>query len=286
MMPIPIKVSTKRSVLLWSLALIVTMASVFFQRRTGPTQPCNGTYELEGIVWHYTFKRNPECGRPLPVSVPGPASADAVLYWREYPTRRPWKSLSMSFTENRFKADIPSQPPAGKVEFFIRLHLADGQTRQIPAENELIIARFKNPVPLWALVPHIILMFSGLLLSNRLGLGALTPEPVSCRLVWITFAVLFTGALVFGPIVQKFAFGSYWTGWPVGHDLTDNKSLIAILTWLIPISRILGKKGYRRGILVASFATLTIFLIPHSLMGSEYDYAADYGMTTEFLSGD
>jgi hypothetical protein len=286
MVPLPIKVSNIRSVMLWSLALIVTLASVFLQRRTGPTHTFRSNFESDGVIWQYTIKRNPECGTPLRVSIPGPADAHAVLIWREYPTNRPWKSRPMLFLENRYEEGIPSQPPAGKVEFFIRLDRNDGQTTLIPGQNQTIIARFKNPVPAWALIPHIILMFAGLLLSNRVALSALSFGPVSGRLVWITFIFLFSGALIFGPVVQKYAFGSFWTGWPVGDDLTDNKSLIAILAWLIPVLRVLRKRDCRTGALIASIVTMSIFLIPHSLMGSEYDYAADNTVTTESQAGE
>ena len=39
------------------------------------------------------------------------------------------------------------------------------------------------------------------------------------------------GGMLLGPFVQKYAFGEFWTGWPNGHDLTDNKTLIMWLVW-------------------------------------------------------
>jgi hypothetical protein len=73
--------------------------------------------------------------------------------------------------------------------------------------------------------------------------------------------------------VQKFAFGSLWTGFPFGYDLTDNKTLIAFIGWVIAL--IAGRKGKpaRGWVLAAAILLLIVFLIPHSLLGSELDYS-------------
>ncbi len=41
--------------------------------------------------------------------------------------------------------------------------------------------------------------------------------------------------MILGPIVQKYAFGELWTGIPFGWDLTDNKTLIAFLFWILAV---------------------------------------------------
>lgn len=38
----------KRSILLWLLALVITLASAVYQRMTGPTHPERGNFVLEG----------------------------------------------------------------------------------------------------------------------------------------------------------------------------------------------------------------------------------------------
>lgn len=75
-----------------------------------------------------------------------------------------------------------------------------------------------------------------------------------------------------GPITQKFAFGEYWTGVPFGFDLTDNKTLIAFIAWIVALWSIYKSKNPGRWILAAAVITLLVFLIPHSVLGSEIDY--------------
>jgi hypothetical protein len=116
-------------------------------------------------------------------------------------------------------------------------------------------------------------MFAGMLLSTAAGLAALDKKRNPRRLVLWTFGLLFLGGFVLGPLVQKFAFGVAWSGFPFGSDLTDNKTLIAFLFWIMALAA--GRKGRpaRPFVIAASLVTLLIFLIPHSLRGSELDYS-------------
>ena len=72
--------------------------------------------------------------------------------------------------------------------------------------------------------------------------------------------------------MQKFAFDAYWTGWPFGKDLTDNKTAAAFLIWVGRGVRHPRPEEEHSWALVAAVAMLIVYLIPHSLLGSELDY--------------
>ncbi len=112
-------------------------------------------------------------------------------------------------------------------------------------------------------------MFAGMLLAFRAGLGALRQEGNWPRLTAWTLGVTVVGGLILGPIVQKFAFGAYWTGFPLGGDLTDSKTLFVVLFWLA--AHLLRKKG-RWWTVAATVLMVAVYLIPHSVLGSELDY--------------
>ena len=76
--------------------------------------------------------------------------------------------------------------------------------------------------------------------------------------------------MIIGPIVQKYAFGIYWTGFPVGTDLTDNKTLLAIVFWLTAYGL---RKKSRWWTVAAAILMVIVYLIPHSVAGSELDYS-------------
>ena len=84
-------------------------------------------------------------------------------------------------------------------------------------------------------------------------------------------ATLFVGGFILGPLVQHVAFGPWWTGFPLGTDLTDNKTLLAFLFFLAALATL--KWKYNKWVVcLAVLFMVAIFSIPHSTFGSEYDY--------------
>jgi hypothetical protein len=86
------------------------------------------------------------------------------------------------------------------------------------------------------------------------------------------------GGLILGPFVQKAAFGAYWTGFPWGYDLTDNKTLLMWLAWAFAAGAagfsLRAREGWVRvAVMAASVAMTVVYLIPHSLRGSQLDYS-------------
>ena len=91
------------------------------------------------------------------------------------------------------------------------------------------------------------------------------------KISYLTTGCLFVGGMILGPIVQKFAFGVYWAGFPFDWDLTDNKLLISFLFWF-GAAMINLKKPNRVASMIAAVVLLCMYAIPHSTMGSQYDY--------------
>jgi hypothetical protein len=91
--------------------------------------------------------------------------------------------------------------------------------------------------------------------------------------VYGAFISILLGGMILGAIVQKYAFGAFWTGWPVGNDLTDTKTLISLIFWIIAIWQMKKNKAhYKTWIIVAAAIQILIYFIPHSLLGSELDF--------------
>lgn len=90
---------------------------------------------------------------------------------------------------------------------------------------------------------------------------------------WVAF---FLGAGPLGYYVAMKAFGQGWSGWPVGSDITDNKSLLMILYWgavLVYGYRVVYRKrdAERFGsvawwVVLGSILTAVVYLIPHSVV--------------------
>jgi hypothetical protein len=267
--------SRRVSVGLWLAALTVTVLLAVFQRMTGPSHPLRGTVQIgtsESV--RYRLARSNEGRDELRIRIPAPEEhGGATLEWRRWPTNDPFHGHRMIDREGRLEASIPRQPAAGKVEYRILLEAGDGKI-SIPA-NQTVVARFRDSVPAVVLIPHILTMFLSMLVSTRALFEVLRPvKPQARSLVLTAMALLVVGGLMLGPLVQNYAFGAYWTGWPLGHDLTDNKTLIAFLAWLP--ATILAWKGSRTriAVILGWIVMMGVFLIPHSVRGSQLDWSA------------
>lgn len=263
------------TIALWIIAFALTVILALFQRMTGPSYPKRGeTLTPEGTTIDYRLPRSHGGDGGLEVSLAVPESIrHGSLEWRRYPTSKPWSSVTMSrAADGGLAASVPHQPPAGKVEYRLVLDTAEGE--MVIPSNEPVVARFRASVPAWVLIPHILAMFSSMLVSTRALLEVLRPSTQEPRLsVVLAMVLLVFGGLFLGPVVQKFAFGAYWTGWPNGADLTDNKTLIAVIAWLpATILALRGRKLWA-AVVVGWIVMMGIFLIPHSLRGSEMDWS-------------
>ncbi len=180
----------------------------------------------------------------------------------------------MTASSQGLRAEVPHQPPAGKVEY--RLVLGDGARKVMVPADSSAVARFKGAVPARVLIPHILAMFTGMLVATRALFAALRPGPRSVRGPVLVAAVLMViGGLVLGPIVQRFAFGAFWTGWPVGEDLTDTKTLAAVLAWLPAAVLALRRRSNRLAVALGWAVMMAVFLIPHSSRGSQLAWEVD-----------
>jgi hypothetical protein len=268
------QVTMKRSLLYWILAVILTLSSAVYQRMTGPTHPVRGSAVFAGgaVQWKLDRSHGGAGDQPVRVFVPD-SGTEGSLFFKRYKTDDEWTRMRMMRHGDTLSAMLPHQPPAGKLEYAVELHAGDSFLR-IP-EVESIVTRFKGHVPDEYLFPHVILMFLAMLFSMRVGLEAFRRDARLRTLVIWTTILLTAGGMILGPIVQKFAFGAFWTGFPFGTDLTDNKTLVAFIAWIAALIVVLRSKESpvrRWMVLVASIITLAVYLIPHSMMGSELNY--------------
>jgi len=263
---------TLTELFLWILAFLITVFAAGYQRRTGPTYPLDGAVMIDGNSIDYELLRSHggEGDQPVAITAPDTAIAGVVVYKR-YKSNDDWSQMPMSRQGAKLVAALPHQPPAGKLEYHVELKKAD-KTFIIP-DDENVVTRFKGNVPGWILAPHILFIFLSMLFAARAGLQSLRDEAPVMGLMTTSIILLVLGGFIFGPIVQKYAFGAYWTGFPFGMDLTDNKTLIALAGWIAAFFLVKRNPKMRLAVLGASIIMFSIFMIPHSMHGSELDYS-------------
>ncbi len=268
-----------KKVLLWILAVIITLTAVIYQKLTGPTYPKRVKIVLDGKEYKLRLLRSHGGTDDAPIELAIPGKYTAKLYYKFFPNLEDedWKIVDFNKEGEKLVADLPNQPPAGKLMYYVDISTAS-ETISIQ-KDEPVVIRFKGGVPDFILWPHVFFMFFSMLLANVAGLFAATRVDQFVRYTNLTFICLTIGGMILGPIVQLYAFGDLWTGVPFGWDLTDNKTLIAFLFWL---AAVLGnRKKHRRPYLsiIAAIIGLLVYSIPHSMFGSELDRAS--GVVTQ-----
>lgn len=249
----------------WFPAIAITLALSIYQRMTGPTYPQKVVIELNDERYKVRLPRSGvQHDEVIALKDIPQTQGNLTLYYRRYPTSDEYTAVNFRYIDNEWQAALPVQPVAGKLQYYIT---ADG--KHYPADEPVVI-RFRNDVPAIILIPHILLMFCAMLFAVY-TLMLVTMRMEYGKWVKITVGTLFVGGFIFGPLVQHAAFGPWWTGFPYGTDLTDNKTLLSFLFFAAALATL--KWKYNKWLVgLAVLLMIAIFTIPHSTFGSEYDY--------------
>jgi hypothetical protein len=258
----------------WILAFVITIGAAFYQRTTGPTYPKRSEATVNNIKYDLKLTRSISLDRDPEIRLAiTDTTASAKLYFRRYPTKDEYQVSEFRYKETKmFKglaAVVPQQPEAGKLQYYFEITDSKGTITYM--KEQPIVVRFKGGVPAIIMIPHILMMFIAMLFSTLAGLFAIGKNPLFRKYTTWTLILFSAGGLVLGPFVQLYAFGDLWTGIPFGWDLTDNKTLIAFVFWLIAF--VMNRKKERPAYtIIAALVLLLIYSIPHSLFGSQLNY--------------
>ncbi|MBF0503354.1 MAG: hypothetical protein HQM09_24760 [Candidatus Riflebacteria bacterium] len=283
------------SLTLWILAGALTLRAVLFQESTGPTHPLKGEFKIVTGQVRFNFSRSETIGSSLNIMIldPIPDGFRGFVKYRRYKSDDDWRIASFSAISEEFtfvrhgRAEVatgrgirlPSlQERAGKYEYFV--YLGDAMTEPLSVTGDkAVLARYKAEVPAWAIAIHVFLIFAALILSVRTVLEAM----IDGNFKWLLGAnviALLLGGFVFGPLVQKYAFGVWWSGIPYGHDWTDNKVLVELIFWDAALILNRGAKRNKCAVYLAGIVTLLVYFIPPSIFWSEFDYRTGPGHGT------
>lgn len=264
-----------KSFLLWIVAFVMMTSIFIYQRMTGPTHPKKIKTEINRSNYKFQLPRSSdEAGDEIIMLEIPDSTVSGTFIYKRYKSMDEWTEMPMHRIGKSLAAHIPHQPPAGKVMYKIVLS-HNGKEQQITPEP--IVLRFKGHVPLYILLPHILLLVLAMFFSARAFFEVIISGKNLLMYTKYTLIFLLIGGMILGPIVQKFAFDAFWTGWPMKGifnfgDMTDNKTLIAFIAWVVAYFRLKKHPKERWLVLVAFIILVAVYLIPHSVMGSEIDY--------------
>ena len=187
-----------------------------------------------------------------------------------------------------YSAKIPSQPKGKRGYYYIKVRDNSGNEITLPekveTENPPFMIKFKGKASSLILVLHIFFMFAAMFFCwmafffawevmkgrkflNQLGLSSL-----------MALIFVFVGGFPLSFLVAYQTFGQAWGGIPYGWDITDNKTLIILVFWLVIVWLLKGtifKKDENRNLaspkkvanwtIIFFILTVFVYLIPHSI---------------------
>ena len=260
-----------KTIFYWLLAIIITLSAAVYQRATGPTYEKKINFTYDGDLHNIKLIRSHSSTKPAPVVINlSDNEITGKIFYKRYPSNDDFTEVDLVRAGDNLETSLPNQSAAGKLEYYVTL--SDVNTNEEILNSGPVVIRFKGDVPATVLIPHIFFMFFGMLFANLTGLLALGKKEKYKFYGIVTLIFIAIGGMTLGPVVQKFAFGELWTGVPFGWDLTDNKTLVAFIFWILAV---VGnwKKDRPYLSILAALVTLIIFSIPHSAFGSELDYS-------------
>lgn len=275
-----------KTIFYWILAITITLSAAIYQRTTGPTYHKKFEVSVNDSIYNLSLVRSIEIGSDHPFKLAiDDSSIHAKLYYKRYLTNDDYTAVDFTFEhkqvdsfimnklfgiteESAWFADVPDQPAAGKIQYYFEISDKNGTKTYL--QDAPIVVRFKGAVPSSILIPHIFFMFFAMLLGNLAGIMALFKYNRYTFYTTLTIVAFFIGGMILGPVVQLYAFGEAWAGIPFAWDLTDNKTLVAFLFWILAFAMNRNKKRPVYTV-VATIVMLMVYSIPHSMYGSELD---------------
>ena len=197
----------------------------------------------------------------------------------------PQEVIQLEFLENgNYFATIPSQKRGTHVEYYLEARAGRDLVVRVPksVEEPGFTFTYKGIPNQALLVTSILLMFVALLLfllCGFLAFRALTHRRVVIdipRLGFLGLVIFFISSFPLGMVKTFQTLGTPWRGFPVGNDITDNRSLVIVLYWVAasflykgsimkkdPARDLLGRKPLPYIYLLGVLLTVVMFLIPH-----------------------
>ena len=154
------------------ISLVIVLFTSYYQRVTGPTYEKEAIATLNNIAYELKLQRSHEIGEPclLKLNI-SDTTIKAIVNYKRYPTNDNYVAQAFDRQGDELIAELPQQPAAGKLHYFITFFPSNEKTHLI--QREAVIIRFKGAVPAGILVTHIIFIFMGMWFSNLTAILAI-----------------------------------------------------------------------------------------------------------------
>jgi hypothetical protein len=265
--------------------ILITLVVFVAARRISKNRPEYLDMEIDGArITHTSVYEHVGRGEPEVILEADPAGR--IVPELFYVTSEGSQRNSVGMTESGdgvWSGRLPELEKGKRIEygFIIRGAGAGTDTR---SETGAFLLKYKGEVSPTVLVLHILCMFAAFFFVVLCLFGALAilrgREGISPTVANTRWVLLFTfiGGWPLGFALNQQRFGTLWEGFPFGYDITDNKTQLMFVFWLVamilawssfrgrdPRRDIAGPKAFAAAVLICVLVSFILFLVPHSL---------------------
>jgi hypothetical protein len=159
--------------------------------------------------------------------------------------------MHQSSEADEYVAKIPGQAAGTKINYYISVTETTGQSTQSPRyapynKYSFSVLPSKGIATPVLLLIHVILIIGAIFFVIASGLYSFqylrkgVGLNKSIQTAGIATGMIFFGGFPLGFIIAYQVYGTPWTGIPFGWDITDNKTLVIFLFWIISLFLIRG----------------------------------------------
>ena len=250
----------KQQLILWSGALVITIIFVFLLRTISPGKSITGTVEFGNEKVAYKFDRIYRSDEAYSVMLFSDIdSLQADLEYKDSNSGKEWTKVPMEFKDGILTANIPQHPSQSLVDYRVTLKYKE-QTFIVPKKNGLTI-KFLGRVSSQIMAWFYIALFSGILLSTRIGLEFFNENEKIKKLSFFAFITFVFYAMLLIPVKRTYELSAFGKSIPQINQLFTISGISIIVLWIAGIISFFYVKNRRLMALIVAILTFLIFLI-------------------------
>jgi hypothetical protein len=269
--------------------ILITLVIFVVARRISKNRPEEIEMTAGGVrITHTTVFEHVGPGQPeIVLNVEPHTELDAGVIFRA-PREEAFDTVGMSeISDGVWSARLPAGRKGDRLEYGFsipRVGEPGSGTAAQAGQRDYYLIKYKGEVSVTVLVLHILCMFAAFffIIESMLGAFAILTkgEDKEFTVAQTRWVLLFTflGGVPLGFVLNSQRFGPIWEGFPFGTDITDNKTQLIIIFWIIITAiswksfvcrrtgrDIAGPGVFATAVIIASVLSLVLYLVPHSL---------------------
>jgi hypothetical protein len=269
--------------------VLITLVIFFVSRRMSMNRPSEVNWTGGGVTTtHMTVYEQVGPGQPeIILQVKPPTEIDASVLYR-VPGVEPFDTVGMAeISSGVWSARLPAKEKGDRLEYgFIisQTETSEIGTSVATSMTGYYLIKYKGEVSVTVLVLHILCMFAAFFFIVEAIIGAfamlIMGDDKEFTVAQTRWVLLFTflGGMPLGFVLNRQRFGPIWEAFPFGTDITDNKTQLIIIFWILIAALswksfacrrtgrdAIGPGAYATAVIIASVLSLFLYLVPHSL---------------------